>query len=198
MNAAEVSLRRAVADLDAVGARWVLVGGLAVSAWVEPRLTRDVDVAAAVDDDPAAEALVTELAARGWRPMAAVEQDAAGRLATVRLALTGSSGPGAVLDVLFASSGIEPEVVAAAERLEILPGLVVPVARQGHLVALKLLARDDERRPQDLTDLRALRGALRGSERDLAAAAVALIEARGYARGRDLRAALDRLLSSAP
>jgi hypothetical protein len=33
----------------------------------------------------------------------------------------------------------------------------VPVARIGHLMALKVLARDDRRRPQDFDDLRALR-----------------------------------------
>lgn len=50
-----------------------------------------------------------------------------------------------VVDVLFASSGIEPELVRAAEPIEVLPSLTVPVARTGHLIAVKLLARDDER-----------------------------------------------------
>jgi predicted nucleotidyltransferase len=61
-----------------------------------------------------------------------------------------------VADLLFASSGIEPEVVAAAEPLEIFPGVTAPVAQIGHLIALKLLARDDRTRPQDAVDLRAL------------------------------------------
>ncbi len=69
---------------------------------------------------------------------------------------TESGCRGRVVDVLFASSGIEPEIVRSAEAIEILPGLVVPVARTGHLIALKLLARDDESRPQDLADLRSL------------------------------------------
>ncbi|HEY3604485.1 MAG TPA: hypothetical protein VGL04_07415 [Sporichthyaceae bacterium] len=42
-------------------------------------------------------------------------------------------------DLLFASSGIEDVVVAEAVTTTVLPGLVVPVARPGHLVALKLL-----------------------------------------------------------
>lgn len=197
MNRAESSLRRAVSDLDALGARWAIVGGFAVSARSEPRLTRDVDVAVAVADDPAAEALVADLGARGWRPVAAVEQDAVGRLATVRLLPAGSGRQGSVLDVLFASSGIEHEVVQAAERLEILPGLVAPVARVGHLVALKLLARDDERRPQDAADLRALRGGLDDAECAVTREAVTLIHERGYARDRDLQHDLERFLSSA-
>jgi hypothetical protein len=36
-----------------------------------------------------------------------------------------------VIDVLFASSGIEREVVAGAERIELLPNLTIGVARTG-------------------------------------------------------------------
>jgi hypothetical protein len=57
---------------------------------------------------------------------------------------------GPVIDLLFASSGIESEVVGDAEPLELLPGLRIGVARTGHLTALKVLARDDVNRPQDL------------------------------------------------
>lgn len=106
------------ADLDRRGLEWALVGGFAVSARAEPRFTRDVDVAVAVEDDHAAEVLVNGL------------------------------------------------------------------------IAVKLLARDDESRPQDLADLRALREAADQDELELARAAVGLIEQRGYHRGRDLAAAL--------
>ena len=65
--------------------------------------------------------------------------------------LTSSSEPQApVIDLLFASSGIEPEVVADAESIELLPNLTMGVARTGHLIALKVLSRDDVSRPQDL------------------------------------------------
>jgi hypothetical protein len=64
------------------------------------------------------------------------------------------------------------------------------VARTGHLIALKLLARDDETRPQDAGDLRALAAVADAEDLRLAEDAVALIEARGYHRDRDLRAAL--------
>lgn len=49
------ALRAIARDLDREGARWALVGGLAVSARTEPRFTRDLDVAVAVPDDGAAE-----------------------------------------------------------------------------------------------------------------------------------------------
>ena len=75
----------------------------------------------------------------------------------MRVVPPGTSHDGIVLDLLFASSGIEPELVAAAEPLEVWPALCVPVPRVGHLLALKVLARDDVRRPQDLADIRSLR-----------------------------------------
>lgn len=90
------------------------------------------------------------------------------------------------------SSGIEPEIARSAEATEIVPGLTLPIATTGHLIALKLLARDDQSRPQDLADLRALRAV--ASPDDLAAAdrAARLISSRGFNRGRDLTDALKK------
>lgn len=45
-----------------------------------------------------------------------------------------------------------------------------------------VLARDDRRRPQDLLDLRALLAQLEPAEHERALIALALIQARGYAR----------------
>jgi Nucleotidyl transferase AbiEii toxin, Type IV TA system len=110
VNAVEAALRRISADLERNQQKWALVGGFAVSARAEPRFTRDVDVAVAVSDDQEAESLVRSLMAVGYRLLASVEQDAVGRLATVRLIHVSSGGEqGVLVDVLFASSGIEPE-----------------------------------------------------------------------------------------
>jgi len=143
VNQVEAALRQISADLEARRAAWAVVGGFAVSARTEPRFTRDVDVVILVEDDAAAEDLARSLVAAGYALQALVEQDAVGRLATVRLLSPVAGGLGVVVDLLFATAGIEAEIVAAAEKLEILPGVVVPVATAGHLVALKLLARDD-------------------------------------------------------
>jgi predicted nucleotidyltransferase len=180
--------------LNASGVAWALVGGFAVSARAEPRLTRDVDAVVAVRDDTGAERLVRHLSTGGWRPTVVVEQDAVGRLATVRFEFGPPSDRGAVLDLLFASSGAEAEIAAAAEALEILPGLRVPVARAGHLVVLKLLARDDVHRPQDAADLRALLPALDETERDRARTLAGLVMSRGYARDRNLIDLLEEYL----
>lgn len=95
----------------------------------------------------------------------------------------------------LASSGIEREIVAAADPLEVLPDLTVPVARTGHLIALKLLARDDEQRPQDRVDLYALLAVADEGERALAAAACRVIAERGFARGRNLIEALAEVIT---
>ena len=178
------TLRAVAAELESSGERFAVVGGLAVSARAEPRLTRDADIAVAVDDDAHAEALVQRLQTRGFTLIAAVEQQATGRLATARLA----RGPadGLVTDLLFASCGIEPEVAAGAERLTILPGVVLPVASVGHLLVMKLLARDDRQRPLDADDLEALRAIATETDWKVAGEAAALVMDRGAARGRDL------------
>ncbi|MDQ3312442.1 MAG: hypothetical protein M3517_10090, partial [Actinomycetota bacterium] len=80
MNSVERSLVDAVGALRGVGARSALVGGLAVSARAEPRLTRDADFAVAVGSDEDAERVVRALIAEGYALLAAVEQEAVGRL----------------------------------------------------------------------------------------------------------------------
>jgi hypothetical protein len=193
----EEALRQISTHLTEAHVPFALVGGLAVSARTEPRFTRDADLAVAVASDAEAEALVRELRARGYGIDAIVEQDAVGRLATARL--TRSSQPRApVIDLLFASSGIEREVVAEAEPLELLPKLVISVARVGHLIALKVLSRDDVSRPQDLADLRALLRVTSASELERARQALVLVAARGYHRGRELALELQRVIDSTP
>lgn len=162
--------------------RLALVGGLAVSARAEPRFTRDVDLAVAVADDPQAERLIGELLAKGYRVSAQVEQDQTGRLATVRTVPPGGT---VLCDLLFASSGIEPEIVAQASTLTLFEGCVAPVASVGHLIAVKLLARSPQRLQDDL-DLDALARVATDADLDVAQSAARLITARGFARDKVL------------
>jgi hypothetical protein len=151
LTSLEASLRRIVGQLRELNREFALVGGLAVSVWADPRLTRDTDLVVA---DPSDVTLV---------------------------------------DLLFAASGIETEIAADAARLEVLPEFVVPVATVGHLIAMKLLARDDRHRPADADDLHSLSLVATASDWDDAGRAVELIAERGAARGRDLPAALATL-----
>lgn len=145
-----------------------------------------------VSTDEQAERVVRNLHGSGYRLKATLEQTSTGRLATVRMQPAGA-GP-ALVDLLFASTGIEAEVVAAAELLEIYPGQTVPVATVGHLLAM-VLARDDDGRPQDRADLKALFTCAAQVDVEQAQACLKLIEARGCARGRDLPAAWQKALS---
>ncbi|MDB4934377.1 MAG: hypothetical protein JWP87_1349, partial [Labilithrix sp.] len=129
---------RASAELTELGGRFALVGGLAVSAWGEPRYTRDVDLAVAVERDDEAEQLVDELGARGYEVVTIIEQTKTKRLATARLRR--AEDRAVFIDLLFASSGIERELAAAAVRVD-----DVPVARVGHLLALKVLSESERR-----------------------------------------------------
>ena len=156
------------------------------------RMTQDVDLAVAVADDPDAESLIKGLLVQGYRVLAQIEQEATGRLATVRLV---DAADGVIVDLLFASCGIESEVAGAAERVEIERGLVIPVARREHLLAMKVLARNDRRRPQDHDDLVAMIQRAESGEISRAKDALRLIESRGNARGKDLVAEFDALLA---
>jgi predicted nucleotidyltransferase len=193
----ESALRNIASELDLLRYSWALIGGLAVSARVEPRFTRDIDLALAVSNDAMAEALVHRLVGSGYGILASIEQEHVGRLATVRLEAPAEGPAGVVVDLLFASSGAEAEVVRGADVLEVLPGLRVPVARPGHLLALKLLSEGPER-PQDLADIVALLRNATPADLEETRQLAALISQRGYARGRDLLSSLDQHLRARP
>ena len=189
----EAALRQIASDLTDAKVSFALVGGLAVSSRTEPRFTRDADRAVALASDAETEALLHRLRGRGYGIETVIEQEAVGRLATVRLTRS-STLTTPVVDLLFASSGIEPEVVAEAEQIDLLPHLTIAVARTGHLIALKVLSRDDVRRPQDLMDLRALLRVASSTELARAGESLTLIAARGYHRGRNLAHEMKELL----
>lgn len=192
------ALSRIEEDLRALGIDWALVGGLAVSARAEPRTTRDVDVALAVEGDAAAEELIADLLTRGYGVEGQLEHTNSDRLVGMRLVSPAEPTDGLVVDLLFASSGIEREIVEAAEELEILSGWSIPVACTGHLIALKVLAYNPdhpERRPMDLHDALALLAVADEGELQRARQGLELISERGFDRGKDLQTELDRLLS---
>lgn len=193
MTSIEAALRAVVDDLDALDCHYALVGGLAVSVHAEPRLTRDVDVVIAVEGDEAAEATIRDLGGRGYTTVVVTVHEPTGRLSTARLAHP-EHDP-ALVDVLFASSGIEDVVARGAKRVTVTSGLAAPVASIGHLLAM--LARDDRNRPNDADDLRRLAEVASESDWGIARAAVDLISERGFHRGRDLAGLMGELRSQA-
>ena len=193
MESVDAVLRQAAVDLDAIGARWAVIGGLAVAFRAEPRFTKDVDVAVAVADDDEAEGIVNRLQVRGYALASLVEPDYVNRLATARLVKPKAGTSSAFIDLLFANSGIEDEVVRRADRLEVLPDVFMPVASIGHLIALKVLAG----RHQDLTDLGYLISGASEADLDEARTAVAIIQGRGFNRGLHLAEDLAAIISQA-
>lgn len=174
--------------IESQGRRCALVGGVAVSLWTRERFTKDIDFAVAVSSDSEAESLALVFQQAGY-PLAQVfEHKTKGLLSTLRFLVPGGrSEP--ELDLLFATSGIEREVVDAAEKLELLPRVRVPVARIHHLIAMKLVAESDVR-AQDRVDLQALIAVSTKRELELAKTACQLIQERGFAREKDLQAVL--------
>jgi predicted nucleotidyltransferase len=197
MSRLQSILQRLKTDLDGLEVRWCVVGGLAVSVWGEPRLTRDVDVAVAVDDDRQAETLIRALRDRGYEDEEIIEQDSVGRLATARFR-SRELPNGIVVDMLFASTGIEREAVDDATRIEVFEDLEVPVAPRAHLIVMKLLARDDRHRPMDADDLRSMLRSATDEEISRARTLAKLVTDRGYARGRALTRLLEEAIESMP
>jgi len=193
MQSVDEVLRQAAADLDAIGARWAVIGGLAVAFRAEPRFTKDVDLAVAVANDKEAEDIVNRMQVRGYALTALVEQDYVNRLATARLVKPKAGTSSAFIDLLFSNSGIEDEIVRGADRLEVLPDVFMPVASIGHLIALKVLAG----RHQDLTDLGYLIPVATEADLGEAKASAVRIQELGYNRGQDLLEDLAALISQA-
>ncbi len=166
-----------------------------MSARAEPRTTRDVDLAVLVECDEDAERILFALRARGYAVAPLIEQTRTKRLATARLRWRAGGTDSVIIDLLFASSGVEPEVVRAADLTELVPGVFIPVATVADLIALKVLARDDRTRPQDFDDLRALLSVSSASDRRKVAKLLELIRARGFSRGRRLDAHWQKALA---
>lgn len=178
-------MRRAAYDLAAVGLEFALIGGLAVGARAEARFTGDVDIAVRVADDATFERHIAALRARGYHPETVLEQTHVDRLATVRL----RNRAGILVDLLAASSGIEPEIVEGATPVELEPGLTLPVASAEALVAMKVLSLN-ERRFKDAQDLVSLFEVNLDLDIEEIDRLLGLIEARGFGRQQDLRAKL--------
>jgi len=191
----EEALLQIRADLTALRLPWALIGGLAVSLRGEPRTTRDVDVTVAVAGDREAEQVVIALRNRGYRELpegGVLMHRKLDRLVGVRLLPPIAAEPRAIVDVLFASSGIEPEIVAHAESVAGPAGMPLPLVSTGHLIALKVLAG----RLQDLADCDNLLQVAKPADLAETREALQLITQRGFHLGRDLQADLAKVIAA--
>lgn len=167
-----------------MGVKYAVIGGIAVSFRSVVRTTNDLDLAVIADNDAEAESVVLRLMDLGYLPKVQLENDETGRLATVRMISAGERE--VFVDLLFASSGIEREVVLDSEPIEIFPGLALPVASRPALIALKVLSANPETRPRDINDLQNLIEAAQPNEIATAKQLTSLMAERGYSRKKDL------------
>ncbi len=184
------SLELALKHLSELRVDFALIGGLAVTSHTEPRFTRDIDFAVAAGSDALAEQIVHSLVKFGYQIGATLEHTRSGQLATVRL--THAEEPRIFVDLLFASCGIEREIVQHARPLQVL-GQTIKVATIGHLIATKILS-ESKSRTQDRTDLINLLKVAGGKDLKMARRALTLIEKRGFHRGKNLIKKLDHFL----
>lgn len=196
MNQYETALRALKAELDSLKLKWALVGGFAVSARGSGRSTTDIDVVAAVVDDKEAERVAYAMSQMGYRSEAHLEQDATGRLSTVRMLSPHASGTHILVDLIFSTTGVEAEIVAGAKPVDVFRGLKMPVASAAHLIAMKVLSFADHR-PNDLWDIATLLPLCSDRDIEEVRRLLRLIEERGYSRGRDLNARLDQAITRA-
>ncbi len=185
------TLTKLIEDLRLARKDCALVGGIAVSVRSEVRFTRDVDVAVLVQNDADAERLVSGLSNAGYVAIATVEQEDVGRLATARI----MAPTGVAVDLMFAHSGIESEIVKGASIVDIPEAGAIPVAAPEELLAMKILSMT-EARLQDRIDAERL--VTRNPELDLdrVRANLQLIEERGFHREQVLSKKLEDLLKS--
>lgn len=167
---------------------FALVGGIAVSMRTTERFTKDVDFAVSVSSDDQAELIVNALRRAGLRIAMFLDKNDGGLMA-VRL----KSGAEfeIYVDLLFATSGIESEVVASATKMEIFPGFIDRLATLPSLVAMKVLSADWKNRPQDVLDIQNLLNVASESDIHECRQLLSLITERGFNRNKDLQKDLD-------
>jgi hypothetical protein len=119
--------------LEAVGLPSVVVGGLAVGVWGEPRLTRDIDlkVMAARDDRGRVLQLLGHLTPLNADPDEALRRNG--------VAFFQDAG-GARIDVMLADTQFDETVIGRAWMIEIVPGKQARVCTAEDLIIYKLLS----------------------------------------------------------
>lgn len=180
----EFHSRRAIELLTNLGVRFAVVGGIAVSFQAIERLTKDLDLAVAVEDDSVAQVIVHEFSQLGYLIDDVFEHEVTRRMATVRMISPGENPM--YVDFLFATSGIENEIVDTSEEGHLFSNINARVARVPSLIALKVLSAR-ESRMRDIVDLQSLFEV--ASPQDIAEARqlLDLITERGYNRSKDLQ-----------
>ena len=179
-------LRRVTNDLHQTGVAWCLVGGLGTSVYAEPRTTKDIDVVVSVPNEQQADNLKDLLVTKGYTNPQLLMHTIPTRRMGWRVFIPPSREASIPLDILVTACGIEKNIVASATTIEILPGLSLPVATLGHLIAMKVLSQNSFDRLQDRVDLLALLRNATEQDRIVVERSLKEMVDRGFASGRNL------------
>jgi hypothetical protein len=167
--------------LAAIHAEFMLIGGIAVGVWSEPRATKDCDLSVRVLVSTAELRAALETAGLEVARGDLARAQAAGE--AVRLRRHGCTDEPIVVDLLFATTPFEIAALGRRQPLTVL-GVELPVVGPEDLFVFKLIAG----RPQDLADAHRL-FELHGSTFDLVAV-------RGWCREFSAEERLDTVLRS--
>ncbi len=133
-------------SLDAAGLQSMVIGGLAVSVWGEPRVTRDVDVKVLLQRE-SAQRLLDALSA-GYTPLHSEPLNSLRRQALLFV----RDGAGTRLDLLLAETAFDEVAILRARLVEAPGGFSVRVCSPEDLLIYKLIAT----RPRDHEDARGI------------------------------------------
>ncbi|MCL4466228.1 MAG: nucleotidyl transferase AbiEii/AbiGii toxin family protein [Chloroflexi bacterium] len=129
--------------LTAQNLRYVVIGGIALQKWGEPRFTRDVDITveSSVSDPPRLVRLITEqFGSRTQDPVAFARRT---RMILIK------AGADIDVDISLALPGYEDHVFLRSVDFEIEPGKSIRLCSAEDLVIHKAVAG----RPQDMADI---------------------------------------------
>jgi predicted nucleotidyltransferase len=163
--------------------------------YVEPRTTKDIDVVVSVPDEEQGENLKDLLLTKGYTSPQILLHTSPTRRMGWRIFIPSSRDTNIPLDILVTACGIEKEIVASATTIEALPGLSLPVASLGHLIAMKVLSQNSLERLQDRVDLLALLRNATIHDRAVVERSLKDIADRGFSGDRNLGAELHAIES---
>jgi predicted nucleotidyltransferase len=178
-------LKTVASCMEQIQIPWALIGGLAVSIHGAPRTTRDIDLAVFLETETEQDNLVKDLTQAGFFDKQLIMHLSPVRKLGVRLRVPAVSSSVPV-DLLYSSSGIEKEVIASAQLVEMFPNIFIPVATLAHLLAMKIVSENEIDRMQDTLDIQGLIKEATQKDLEHAKTAMRLIQQRGFSRGKDL------------
>jgi hypothetical protein len=128
--------------LEQAGIPSIVIGGIAVGVWGEPRLTRDVHTKVLLNRDSAGRLL--EVLSRDYTPLHGDPLQALTRHGILFV----QDNLGTRLDLMLADVGFDLDAIRRAQAIELQPGLVARICTAEDLIIYKLIST----RPRDHAD----------------------------------------------